>query len=1634
MENKAIIWTKIGLFCVMFLFLFATLSSSQVENFKEYTIEQMTSLRDAYVNFVKAPIAENIDYDNLEFASVVETNTIEDVIRISIVAVGEVDEENESLFLQTTNVKENQQDDVSVDVTFQNIETTHFDDIEEDFDSFAFNDVQNENIIDTPTQNTSSVTKVYFQNSNEIENKNDNTFEELEVVSITSNEGAVALDVATQESESLESQASHLELEDNTGYEEEFSDFLVDYFEDVAEQTQGVIEETQELQSPALEMVKDVVESIEIQVEQEVKKIEEVVLLADVSEVTDSIPEFDSQPSVDPVVRGGVGEQMGERILDESIEDDAQIEEPQQLNHAKGRFVIKFKSEGDHALNECAHCLLAKNKKFQDAVTDGSDSIDKLNAHCKVSGAKGLFFKKHNKTTHEAKQHLDQMIQTAKTKFSDRSERIDPGAQTPDLTNTYVMEVPANLDIEKVCELFSDDPHVEYAHPDYVMKADLTPNDTFYSSLWNVTKMQMESAWDLEQGLGIVVGVVDTGVDWVHSDLVTNIWSNTSETVNGSDSDGNGYVDDVRGYDFTTCVSYDAFDNCVTAKSPDNNPTDVHGHGTHVSGTIAAIGNNSTGIIGIAPQAKIMPLKALSDDGSGLSSELAEAIVYGANNGVDVINNSWGCVNPCPSNPTTESAVQTAHGLGVVVVFSAGNETDDVANYSPQNKSTTITVAASDQSDNKATFSNYGSLLDVTAPGVSIWSSTPSNTYSSWQGTSMAAPHVAGLAALILAEYPTYSNEKVRTVLRKTADDVETTGFDINSGYGRINGLNALTLTTVSPVLTSVGNKSVVEASNLAFTVTATDPNSDTTTMTALLSNANPLSTIGATYTDNGDNTASFSWTPALGQSGTTQTLVFTTTDPDTFLDQETITISVTPANLPPILTAIGSQFTVDGDVLSFAVAATDPNADALTLSALLDNGNALSSIGATFTDNGDGTGNFSWTSDIAQLGASFGIDFTVTDSGSATDTERVTVTVADVGKITSPVDASTLSSSSITFQWSAGTNVTQYWLGIGTSFSAVSTPPYFDTYGASQGTNTSVTLSNIVPIDDNPVYVRLWTQINGQWYTRDYMYSTLQADTPATLTAPVIGTTLSTTTTTFSWTQGKSVTEYWLKIGTTSGAGDVYDSSQGTATSVTISELPLQGNLFYVTLRSKISGVFNDQAYVFTTAIVSPEITSPAPASTVSLPTTTFQWSSSVGVTQFWLTVGTSLGDSDIFAQAMGTSTSVAVSSITIDGSPIYVTLQYLQNGTFSSDDYVFQTAISPNACGELVVVTACGNATLPVSPVGIVPASCPTGCTGSVFAWCNANGTRDTTIDGCVVIPVCGDSVVGSGEGCDDGNTSNGDGCSSSCQTEVCGNGTVDSGEGCDDGNIFNNDGCSSVCVLEPFCGDGIIDSGEACDDGNSVSGDGCSSLCVVEAFCGDGNLDPSESCDDGNTVGGDGCAADCSFDPFCGDGSVDSGESCDDGNTANEDGCSSACVLEICGDSVIQAGLGETCDSNSQSCTTSTGYAGTESCNGSCTGFGTCSTTEFCGDSVINGTEVCDDGSSLNGQPNQCNSGCTGTTASVCGNSIVESGESCDDGNTDPVDGCDSSCQIGATCGDNVCESGETFLNCFSDCVAF
>jgi len=369
-------------------------------------------------------------------------------------------------------------------------------------------------------------------------------------------------------------------------------------------------------------------------------------------------------------------------------------------------------------------------------------------------------------------------------------------------SDVYKLVLSGDADIAQAAEEYSKNPLVEWAEPNYLNRIFATPNDYYYGRQWALSRIKANLAWESERGSpDISIAIIDTGVEWTHPDLADNIWNNTDEILDGVDNNGNGYIDDVRGWDFvdTTQPVWPGEDGTV----PDNDPMDFYGHGTHCAGIAGAVTNNSIGIAGVCWNCRIMPLRAgyKGIDGGGWleESHCAEAIHYAADNGARVISMSWGSYQP--SNLIKE-AIDYAYQNGLVLVAAAGNDDGAWKPY-PAGFDNVISVAATAGDDSRSVFgigkSNYGSWIDVAAPGggfyspYEIWSTMVPATYGSMSGTSMATPHVAGIAALILSKNSTFTNEEVRSILRSTVDPIRP-GIvgQLYIGTGRVNCFNAV--------------------------------------------------------------------------------------------------------------------------------------------------------------------------------------------------------------------------------------------------------------------------------------------------------------------------------------------------------------------------------------------------------------------------------------------------------------------------------------------------------------------------------------------------------------------------------------------------------------------------------------------------------------------------------------------------------------------------------------------------------------------------------------------------------------------------------------------------------------------------
>jgi subtilisin family serine protease len=323
-----------------------------------------------------------------------------------------------------------------------------------------------------------------------------------------------------------------------------------------------------------------------------------------------------------------------------------------------------------------------------------------------------------------------------------------------------------------------------WAEPNFVLRPDLVPNDPNYPlyQAAYLTRLGMSAAWDITTGRpDVIVAILDTGVDTNHEDLRKGIWINAGEIPgNGVDDEGNGYVDDVNGWNFA---------------DGNNVIYDDYGHGTHVAGIVAGRINNGIGMAGMAGNVTLMPVDVFPRSGYGTYEDLIMAMIYATDNGARVINLSLGATSYSIGE---EAAVDYAWSHNVVVVAAAGN-TGRTSYHYPAAHQHVIAVAATDANDNLASFSTRGDFVDVAAPGSSVWSTFPGNRYGRMSGTSMATPHVAGLAALILSLNPTLTPDQVRAFIQDHADDLGAAGWDPLFGFGRINAGRALAAVAPHP-------------------------------------------------------------------------------------------------------------------------------------------------------------------------------------------------------------------------------------------------------------------------------------------------------------------------------------------------------------------------------------------------------------------------------------------------------------------------------------------------------------------------------------------------------------------------------------------------------------------------------------------------------------------------------------------------------------------------------------------------------------------------------------------------------------------------------------------------------------------
>lgn len=378
------------------------------------------------------------------------------------------------------------------------------------------------------------------------------------------------------------------------------------------------------------------------------------------------------------------------------------------------------------------------------------------------------------------------------------------------LKNTYLFHFEQKQDIDSLIEMYMKTGLFEYVEPNFIGTGggetellETFPNDPLFARQYNFyndgtfkaskaiagADTDMELAWQIETGdSNLIVAVLDAGARMTHPEFAGRIWKNKAEVINGKDDDGNGYIDDVQGWNFAYST---------------NDPTDDHGHGTNVAGILGANTNNKIGYAGVNWNSKLMIIKILNSDNSGSYSWWVDGIKYAVDNGAKVLNMSVGGVG---SSTPLKEAIEYAQESGVVVVACMMNTNNDVSYY-PAAYPSTIAVGSTNPNDQRSNpffwggGSNFGKHIDVVAPGNYIYGlsyNSDTNFNSYWGGTSQATPLVAGICSLLMSKDPDITPEEIRTILRNTAADQvgkkseDTPGFDIYYGYGRVNAHKAL--------------------------------------------------------------------------------------------------------------------------------------------------------------------------------------------------------------------------------------------------------------------------------------------------------------------------------------------------------------------------------------------------------------------------------------------------------------------------------------------------------------------------------------------------------------------------------------------------------------------------------------------------------------------------------------------------------------------------------------------------------------------------------------------------------------------------------------------------------------------------
>lgn len=326
-------------------------------------------------------------------------------------------------------------------------------------------------------------------------------------------------------------------------------------------------------------------------------------------------------------------------------------------------------------------------------------------------------------------------------------------------SDLYIVDIPEYSE-ESIITALSQHPHLKYVEPDYIFYPSLTPNDPYYGNAWHLSKIGAAAAWDISQGAGITIAILDTGIDNTHPDLAGKI---------------------VPGWNF--------YDN-------NSNTTDVNGHGTAVAGAAAASSNNGIGVTAMAGQSKLMPVRIASPEATAYGSTIAQGLTWAADHGARVANISYANV---PASSTIINAAQYMKNKGGLVIVAAGNGGRDEG-FTPT--TSMIPVSATNATDTRASWSSFGNYVALSAPGVDIWTTYRNALYGPAWGTSLASPVVAGTVALMMAANTKLSSAEIESLLFSTSKDLGSAGRDPYYGYGRVNAAAAVQAARSSTIIT----------------------------------------------------------------------------------------------------------------------------------------------------------------------------------------------------------------------------------------------------------------------------------------------------------------------------------------------------------------------------------------------------------------------------------------------------------------------------------------------------------------------------------------------------------------------------------------------------------------------------------------------------------------------------------------------------------------------------------------------------------------------------------------------------------------------------------------------------------------